>query len=162
MTPAELNANIILSAFTQVLRIFGWQHERADVQKIIDTCDDEHATTLAVVDFSGSAQLRRQVCVANCVYVDVEITLGRSWRAGSGLDAKVRWASGGGDVASALAEASLHMEWVQKLAQAQAALVHLSSRMTPKECVDACRELEGRSRAINEVIVNGLGLGEAS
>jgi hypothetical protein len=68
----------------------------------------------------------------------------------------VSWPSGGGDVSLALAEASQHLEWVRKVAQAEA-VIRYALQSTPKDELEGIlKALEQESRETHEAIRDGL------
>ncbi len=154
-TKVQENANTLLAAFTTVINILGWEHQRPEVREAFAHHAPENTALTLVRWVAGTADLRREIRPVFGLTTSISIEFGTSGylRTGPRLEVRVTWPSGGGSVSMALAETSQHLEWVQKAAQVEAVLLNGAvGRISDEDLTAAIRELEKRSEVLQEAV----------
>jgi len=150
------NKEQLLNAFQTALETLGLtEHPRADVAQYAR----ERGIIPALIVFRWmgfGVDFRREIRPTFGIGTSIVLSVETGSRPRT--EFTVTWASGGGDVAMALAEASHHMEWLQKVAQAEA-IIKYALKATPNDELEGIlNELEQESKETHEAIREGLGL----
>ncbi|MGW8177309.1 MAG: hypothetical protein ACWGQW_00710 [bacterium] len=134
------NAQMVLDIFSTVLSTIGMPIPVSG--KVISAMDRLGIDHMMALDWGRSMYLNYDVrptfSLQTSVSIRLEIWDGSKHR----LEVRVKWPSGGGDVVTALAEATQHVECVTKAARAETILAHeLGRRLKKDELGNALEEL---------------------
>lgn len=150
------HATNLLNAFQTALGVLGLPaHANPKVQNVVTEC----GIIPALVAFRWSkysVSLMHEVrpTFGLSTHLSIDVATGSRPR----CEFKVTWPSGGGEVSMALAEASQHLGWIQKVAQAEAIIKYALSSTPKDELEGALKDIEREADETSEAIREALGL----